>query len=55
MTGSAADRPAYFGCKGTKKVVLLSALTEMKKFLTILCLMIAAVSCGSTKVRQYKV
>ena len=27
----------------------------MKKFLTILCLVIAAVSCGSTKVRQYKV
>ena len=27
----------------------------MKKFLTILCLVIAAVSCGTTKVRQYKV
>ena len=27
----------------------------MKKFLTILCLVVAAVSCGTTKVRQYSV
>ncbi len=27
----------------------------MKKFLTILCLVVAAVSCGTTQVRQYKV
>ena len=27
----------------------------MKKFLTILCLVLAAVSCGTTQVRQYKV
>ena len=28
---------------------------EMKKFFVILCLAIAAVSCGTTKVREYKV
>ena len=51
----AADRPTFFGCKGTKKVVFLLTRMEMRKFLVIACLLAAAVSCGTTQVREYKV